>query len=149
MDAISVITLISAGLKLVDMFREVALRFRGQSPSPPGARAEQSGNALEIKHGNNVTQKITARQIKMDQWDSARYKALNKRIQKNWSIYNDLFASEVDAAVRKRSQIKAEMRKIQTTLCQDFKEMVALYERALGTSLPDHYQLYEVCRNSG
>jgi hypothetical protein len=32
-------------------------------------------------------------------------------------------------------------------LCTDFHEMVTIYERALGTGLPDHYQLYEVCGN--
>ncbi len=145
MDPISVVTLISAGLKLVDQFRELAIRWRGQMPHPPGARAEQSGTALEVSHGGQVTQRVEAQDLKMDQWDQARYEALSKRIRSNWAIFNDLFASEAGASAQEGARIRNDMRDTPETLCRDFKEMVKLYERALGTSLPDHYQLYEVC----
>ncbi len=81
----------------------------------------------------------------MDQWDQARYEALSKRIRSNWAIFNDLFASEAGASAQEGARIRNDMRDTPETLCRDFKEMVKLYERALGTSLPDHYQLYEVC----
>ena len=32
-------------------------------------------------------------------------------------------------------------------LCEDFREMVKIYERALDTELGDHYALYDVCRD--
>jgi hypothetical protein len=70
---------------------------------------------------------------------------LSKRIRTNWDIYNDLFTSEAGASAQEGARIRADMRNLQETLCHDFKEMVSLYERALGTSLPDHYQLYQVC----
>ena len=44
--------------------------------------------------------------------------------------------------------MRTDMRSLQETLCQGFKEMLSLYERALGISLPDHDQLYEVCGRS-
>lgn len=146
MDPISVITLISSGLKLVDQFRELAIRVRGDKPSPPGSKAEQVGSALEVRHGSTVTKTIEAKQLKMDEWDIARYEALAKRIRTEWGIYNDLFSSEAGASAQEGARIRAEMRKVQEQLCSDFREMVKLYERALGTTLPDHYQLFEVCQ---
>lgn len=145
MDPISVITMISSGLKLVDQFRELAIRFIGRNPSPPNGRAEQVGTTLEVSQGGTVSQRIDASELKVDQWDSVRYQALSKRIRTQWDIYNDLFASEASLGVQEGARVRADMRKIQEELCHDFKEMVRLYERALGTSLPDHYQLYEVC----
>jgi prephenate dehydrogenase len=83
----------------------------------------------------------------MDQWDSVRYTSLTKRIRTHWGIYNDMFAEEAAASVQERERIHAEMRNIQDDLCRDFKELVRLYERILGVSLPDHYQLYEICKD--
>jgi hypothetical protein len=82
----------------------------------------------------------------MDQWDSTRYEALKKRIRTQWDIYNDLFANEAGASIQEGARVRADMRRTQTELCKDFKEMVRLYERVLETSLPDHYQLYEICQ---
>ena len=101
---------------------------------------------MEVSHGGTVTQKIDASQLQMNQWDSKRHEALSKRIRTQWDIYNDLFAEEAGAGIQERARVRADMRRIQEELCRDFKEMVQLYERALGTRLPDHYQLYEVCQ---
>jgi hypothetical protein len=148
MDPISIITLISSGLKLVDQFREIAIRIRGGNPTPPSAKAEQVGTALEVSYGGQVSEKIEATKVHMDQWDSARYKALSQRINVQWSLYNELFAGEAGASIQEGARVRVEMQKIQGELCKDFKDMVKLYERALGTALPDHYQLYEVCQAS-
>jgi len=145
-DPVSIITLISSGLKLVDQFRELAIRLKGQNPLPPSGKAEQVGTALEVRHGAQMDQRIEASQLHMDQWDGVRYEALSKRIRTQWGIYNDLFADEAGAGIQERARVRADLRNIQGELCRDFKEMVQLYERALGTSLPDHYQLYEVCQ---
>ena len=83
----------------------------------------------------------------MNEWDTTRFDALRKRIRTNWDIFNDLFTSEAGAGAQEGAKIRAEMRSRQEALCRDFKEMVSIYERTLGTSLPDHYQLYEVCTN--
>ena len=144
-DPLVIITLISSGLKLVDQFRELAIRFKGKTPTPPSGKAEQVGTAFEVRYGGTLTNTVDATQLKMDQWDSTRYNALRKRIERNWNIYNDLFASESGASAQEGAWIRADMTSTQQTLCVDFKEMVKLYERTLGTSLPDHYQLYEVC----
>jgi hypothetical protein len=147
MDPLTIITLISTGLKTIDQFRELAMKVKGQNPSPPSSRAEQVGTALEVQHNGQVDRRIDANQIHMDQWDSARYDALKRRIRTQWDIYNDLFANEAGASISEGARVRADMRRIQSELCKDFKEMVKLYERALGTGLPDHYQLYEVCQD--
>jgi hypothetical protein len=146
MDPLSIITIISSGLKVIDQFQEMAMKFFGRNPTPPSGKAEQSGTALEIKHDNVVYQKVESSELKMDQWDTVRYEALNKRIRSNWNIYNDLFVSEAGSSAQEGARIRNDIRNTQEVLCRDFKEMVKLYERTLGASLPDHYQLYEVCQ---
>lgn len=140
-----VITLISSGLKLIDQFRELVLKFKKQPAAPPSGKAEEVGTSLQVSYNNQVYQTIDPKDLKMDQFDEVRYDALRKRIQTNWNIYNDLFSSEAGISVQEGARVREDMRKVQETLCKDFKEMVQLYERTLGTSLPDHYQLYEVC----
>ena len=146
MDPITVITLISSGLKLVDQFRELVIRFRGETATPPSGKAEQSGTGLQISHDGHNTARVEAAQLKMEQWDTTRFEALGRRIRTNWDIFNDLFVSEAGAGPQDGARIRAEMRRLQATLCTDFKEMVKIYERTLGTPLPDHYQLYGVCQ---
>jgi hypothetical protein len=145
MDPLTIITLISSGLKLIDQFRDLAIHVRGQTPTPPTGTAEQMGTALEVRRHGQVS-RIEANQLRMNQWDAVRYEALNNRIGTQWTIYNDLFSSEAGASAQEGARIRADMRGVQAKLCSDFKEMVKLYERALGVSLPDHYQLYEVCQ---
>ena len=81
----------------------------------------------------------------MDEWDTTRFEALSKRIRTNWDIFNDLFTSEAGAGAQEAARIRTDMRNVQETLCRDLREMVRIYERTLGTGLPDHYQLFEVC----
>jgi hypothetical protein len=146
MDPANIITIISSGLKLVDQFRELVIRYRGRASSVPSGKAEQVGTALEIRHGQAPPQQIEAKQLHLDQWDEVRYEALSKRICTNWSIYNELFASEAATSAQESARVRTEMRNIQEVLCRDFREMIRLYERALGVGLPDHYQLFEVCQ---
>jgi len=145
MDPLAIVTLISSGLKLIDQFSELATRFFGKKVEPSKGKAEQVGTALEVRYDNQLINKIDASELKMDQWDNERYKALNKRLQTNWMIYNDLFASEAGASAQEGARIRADIQNTQQTLCRDFKEVVQLYERALGIRLPDHYQLYDIC----
>ena len=146
MDPLTLITLISTGLGLVDQFWNLVIRARGQAPTPPSGKAEQVGTGLELRHHEMLLARVESRDLRMDQWDSVRYEALSKRTRTNWYIYNDLFTSEAGASAQEGARIRNDMRNTQESLCHDFKEMVGLYERVLGTSLPDHYQLYDICR---
>ena len=145
MDPLTLMTLISTGLGLVDQFWNLVIRVRGQAPTAPSGKAEQVGTGLELRHHEMLLARVEARDIHMDQWDSVRYDALSKRISTNWFIYNALYKSEAGASAQEGARIRNDMRNTENSLCHDFKEMVALYERALGASLPDHYKLYDIC----
>ena len=146
MDPITIITTISVGLKLVDQFRDLALRFMGKKVQPPSATAEQAANSIQVTRAGKVVQQVKSTEIKMDQWDNARYRALERRIRTNWDLFNELFAQMPELASDEKARIKIRMERIKEELCEDFREMVRIYERVLNTSLPDHYQLYEVCQ---
>ena len=146
-DPITILTTISVGLKLVDSFRELALRFMKIPPRPPSSVADQSGNSLEIKQNGRIVQTIPAAALNLNQWDEVKYRALERRVKTNWDLFYELFAEEPGLSVDERARIKGKMSRLKDELCTDFREMVRIYERALGTSLPDHYTLYEVCGN--
>ncbi|MFX0201306.1 MAG: hypothetical protein ACFFCW_34745 [Candidatus Hodarchaeota archaeon] len=144
-DPITIINGVSMGLKLVDQFRELALRFMGKRLHAPSASVDQEGDALQIKDHGKVVQTIDASQIQVGQADEVRMNALQRRIKANWELFNELYAQEPLMATDERARIKMRMDKMQGELCEDFRELVGLYERVLGTGLPDHYSLYEVC----
>ena len=52
-EPITVITLISSGLKLVDQFRELAMRFGRKEVKPTSGHAEQAGAALEVRNNGS------------------------------------------------------------------------------------------------
>jgi TATA-box binding protein (TBP) (component of TFIID and TFIIIB) len=145
MDAPTIMTIIGSGLKLVDQFREMVLKRDNKSVNQPSNKVEQAGATLQVSKNGNVYQTIEAKSINMNNWDKPKYEALNKRIETNWHIYNDLFANEAGSSVMEGAKIREQMRKVKEELCRDFKEMIKLYQTALGVTLPDHYQLYEVC----
>ena len=144
-DPMTAITTISAGLKLVDQFRELALRFMGSAPKAPPARAEQSGDVIEIKHNGQVTEEVKAEALRLDHWDDVRYRALETRTRLSWTLFNELDTQLPLLAGLQLAQVKLQMENTKQALCVDFWEMVGIYERALGVGLPDHYKLFEVC----
>jgi hypothetical protein len=145
MDPITIINTISVGLKLVDQFRELTLRFLGRQPQPPSQTVEQAGNALQTRQSGQVIQQITAEQMNLNEWDETRYRALERRVRYNWNYYNELYAQEIGLAADEKARIRMRMETTKDELCSDFREMRTIIERTLGTSLPDHYKLYEVC----
>jgi hypothetical protein len=146
-DPVTVMTTISLGLKLVDQFRDLALRFLNKEPHPPGATAEQAGNTFQIRHGGQVTQQIAAGEMNLNEWDDIRVRALQKRVRINWELFYELYSEEPLLSFDERARIKSRMSRINEELCEDFRAMVRIYEDTLGTGLPDHYSLYEVCGN--
>src|SRR5215210_2092580 len=60
-DPVTVITTISAGLKLIDQFGDLAKRFMDQPPQPPAQTLEQAGNTMELRHNGKVVQRRAER----------------------------------------------------------------------------------------
>jgi hypothetical protein len=148
MDPLTVITTISVGLKLIDQFRDLALRFMGKKVEAPSRMAEQSADAIQVKDAGKVVEQVKSTEIKMDQWDETRYRALARRVWTNWDLFNELFSELPALATDEKARIKVRMDRIKGELCEDFGEMVRIYERVLNLPLPDHYQLYEVCQKT-
>ncbi|MEQ8766297.1 MAG: hypothetical protein RL885_20450 [Planctomycetota bacterium] len=144
-DPVTILTSISLGLKLVDQFRELAVRFMGQKPHAPSATVEQDGDSLQIREHGRVTHTITAPELHIEEVDEVRLKALQRRVKVNWEVFNELFAEQPLMAVDERARIQLRMDRIKGELCEDFRELVGIYEHVLGTGLPDHYTLFEVC----
>jgi hypothetical protein len=144
-DPAAAITTISLGLGLVDQFRELVLSFRGESPRKPGTTVERSGDSLQVTTDGHVDQEVHAQDLALDFWDQTRYRALENRVQQAWVLYNEYYAQSAVLSVSERAVVNTQMKTTVDGLCKDFREMVSIYERAMGMSLPDHYQLGEVC----
>jgi hypothetical protein len=144
-DIESIILMIGSGLKLVDQFRDLALKFIGKKPTPPSAIAEKSGNAIEIKSHGRVVQRIEGNSLRLNEFDNVRFRALDQRVKLNWTLFNELYAQLPILSIDERVRIEIRVSKIKEELCQDLREIVGLYEGVLGVGLPDHYSLHEIC----
>lgn len=144
MDPLTATATIGAVLTLIDRFRDLAIKWSGQSPTPPGATVKVDGQSVRIEDHGRV-ESIAAGDLRLDQWDEVRVDALKDRAFKNWRLFNEIdkelpLAGRVEAA-----RMKLQMEDTKASLCADFRELVRIYEVVLQTPLPDHYQLYEVC----
>lgn len=174
-DPITAMTTISAGLKLVDEFRSLALRFRKKKDEEksrgeifnggidgeyvrevgkerrivaepePSTTVEQSKDAIEIKVNGQVTERVKSTDIRLDGFEEERYNALEKRVKINWTLFHELYSQLPLLYPLEKAQIEIRMERIKNELCQDFREMVKIYNNVLGISLDDHYSLYKVC----
>lgn len=145
MDPAGVIAVVGSGLKLIDQFRELALRWSGRNSPAPSMTAEQKGDAIEIKHDGQVLRRVETAQLRMDAFDETRYRALERRITANWALFHELYAQTPLLAVDEQARIKLRMERLRDELCQDFRSVMRIYEAMVGGNLPDHYSLNEIC----
>jgi hypothetical protein len=142
-----VINAMSVGLKLVDQFHELAMYFMGKTPQPRSGIAEQAGNTLQVVYSGHIAHVIQATQLNLNEWDDTRYRSLERRTKISWNLFHELYAEEPALPPEEQARIKVRMERIKEELCEDFNEMIKIYERTLGIALPDHYTLPEVCQN--
>lgn len=102
---------------------------------------------MQRKQNGKVVEEIKPEQMNLDYWNDTRYRALDRRVHLNWAYYHELFAQEPLESGPGRARLRLSMDTTKGELCTDFREMVAIVEGTLGTSLPDHYKLHEVCGN--
>ena len=145
MDPVAIIGAISAGLNLIDKFRSLALTVMKKEGGTPSVHAEEKNGAMEIQRNGHVDKRITASQVIMSAWDEKRYKTLERKVSLNWDIFNDIDGELPMASADEKARLRAKLESIKSELCKDFREMLTLYEKALGTHLGDHYSLYSVC----
>jgi hypothetical protein len=132
------------GLKLLDQFHDLALRFTGKTPQPRSGIAEQAGDQFQVTNWGQTTA-IPITQLNLNEWDDTRYQALERRVKIAFDLFRELYSEEPGLPLEEWARIKVRMDRIKEELCEDFKVMVKIYELTLGISLPDHYTLYEIC----
>jgi hypothetical protein len=145
MDPITVISTISSGLNLVDKFTDIVRKLRKKEPKPHSVQATEEAGALVIKHGGTVAERIGANKLRLNEWDEARYQALEQKVRLQWNQFNALDAQLPTLAVDERIRIEQKMELMRKDLCKDFRQMIDIYEKTLGTNLGDHYSLYQTC----
>jgi hypothetical protein len=144
-DPITVMTTISAGLKLIDQFDDLAKRFMDQPPQPPAERVEQAGNTMELRHNGKVLQRTAAEELNLNAWDEVRYRALERRALVNWQYFNELSTQLPMLTSEEQDRIRMRMENTKSELCTDLRAIAQIYERTLRMSLPEHYRLHDVC----
>ena len=147
-DPITVISTISTGLNLVDKFTDIVRKLRKEQPKAYSVQATQEANALVIKRSGSVAEKIGTAELHLNEWDDARYQALQTKVRLQWGQFNALDAQLPTLAVDERVRIEQKMEGMRRELCGNFKQMIDIYEKTLGTSLGDHYSLYQTCRDA-
>ncbi|WP_367875153.1 hypothetical protein [Luteolibacter sp. Populi] len=145
MDPITTITTITAGLELIDKFRDMALSFMRKENKPPSVEAKKKGTSIEISMNGHVTDKIDASQLRLSAWDQTRYSTLEIKVKKYWKQFNDIDAAIPDSSIDERTRLEIKRDGLRGDLCIAFREMLKIYEGTLGVQLGDHYSLYSVC----
>ena len=147
-DPITVISTISSGLNLVDKFTDMVRKLRKEQPKTYSVQATQEANALVIKRSGSVAEKIDASKLHMSEWDDARYQALQTKVRLQWGQFNALDAQLPTLAIDERVRIEQKIELMRQELCGNFKQMIDIYEKTLGTGLGDHYSLYQTCKEA-
>jgi len=145
MDPLTTITVISAGLDLIDKFRSMALSMMRRDIKPPSVEAKKKGDLIEISMNGHVTNRIAATDLKMSEWDDVRYNALSTKVKRYWKQFNDIDVALASASPDEKSRLEVKMDEVRHELCISFREMLRIYEKTLGMQLGDHYSLYAVC----
>lgn len=144
MDPASIIVTIASGLKLVDQFYDLTKKLMGGKPGAHSVQVKQEGMSLVVEdHGHR--QEVQASQIKLTQFDQRRHDTLRRKIDMSWAQYNTIDEELVISEAAERARLEQKRDRIKAQLCVDFRELVGLYERALGRGLPDHYSLHDIC----
>lgn len=145
MDPMTVMTIVAAGLGLVDKFYDLAKKIKGEVVGPHSVQILPVQDKLVIQdHGR--TEEIAASELRLGEFDQVRHDALWQRVKINWQRFNGLDVQRALAAADEKVRLEIQMDQLKGDLCPDFRELVGMYEKILARHLPDHYSLYDVCR---
>jgi hypothetical protein len=148
LDPVTIITTIGAGLALVDQFRDLVLKWRGEW-KVPGTVVQRSGDKLQVVETatGKVVEEMAPERVQLDKWQQTRYDALYRAVETNYTLYFRILGRIPGTAIDEAERLELRAEQLQKELCRDFRDMVALYERAMNTHFPDHYELLEVCES--
>lgn len=145
--AVSIVRSAAGGLALIDQFHALVVRLMGRGGhKPPTVATPGEGDSLYIWHGETIVEIVSPDQVNLDAWDSTRYCALTRRIKNNWDTYNNLWAEMPTQGEVDRARCKTQMSNTQDDLCFELDQMLTMCQNTLGTKLPEHELMREVCR---
>jgi hypothetical protein len=154
-DPATLIATMSAGLRLLDQFRDLTLKVLARDRQNPSVHAEPRSGELIVKSGELIVERdgqvvaaVHSTHVSVSAWDEIRLKSLGTKIEKNWVIYCAIDQELPGVSVDEKIRLNLRLHEIQNELCRDFQEMLSLYERTTGLPLREHYALDSVCGQS-
>ena len=146
-DPVSTMAAIGSGLSLVDKFVDLVRKLRSGDQRAHRVEAKQEAGSLVIRRDGQVVERVSAQQLHLNEWDSARFEALRQRVSSLWNQFNGLYGQLPNLSVDEQVRINQRMESMRRDLCKDFREMVEISEKVLGVPLDDHYTLYSTCQD--
>jgi hypothetical protein len=132
-------------LNLIERFRETTRSALTGPEQRSSILATQVNDAIQIEEPGVIKRKVREQDLKLSDWDDIRYQTLKTRVGANWKTYNRIDEELLQLYGRAKTERRSEMEALKRELCNDFREMLRIYELALGMRLQDQYSLYEVC----
>ena len=151
MDPLTVMTAVTAGLKLLQQFRETALSWKGKDGGKETriqtTHAGSKDSELEIRREGEAPRIVRAYELRTESWDYDRYKTLVSVVSTLFSQFNALERERTLASGLERIKMDQQMERIKDELCPRFREMIDLSEKVLGISLHEDFSLKTICGN--
>jgi hypothetical protein len=147
MDPVTTLAAIGSGLSLVDKFVDLVRKLRPGEQRPHRVETRQESGSLVISRDGHVVERVSAQQLHLNEWDSARFEALRQRVSSLWNQFNGLYGQLPNLSVDEQVRITQRMETMRQELCKDFREMIDISEKVLGVALEDHYTLYSTCND--
>ena len=145
MDPMTVIATITAGLKLVDQFSDLTRKLLGRPAKENRVNVSSEESKITIQEKGVSDIEVRPSDLALGEFDKIRHDALFARVHANWELYFGISTKVPLAADDEKVRLTAKMNVIKGELCDDFRQLVRMYELVLRTSLADHFSLYDVC----
>jgi hypothetical protein len=144
MEPMMIVQAISAGLGVVNQFIGM-VRQRRDGVTEKVPQVEVSGDGVRVPTTAGGVEFVPTESIRWHEFDKARYDSLERRIRKNWLLYNRIYGSMVDADIAEKARLEGRLDDCQSELCRDLREVTELYERTLGVSMAVSSSLANIC----
>jgi hypothetical protein len=145
----SVIGQVIEGVQKVRRFRELALLVRRGEESLFGYAAQRSPSedSLEFLRDGQIVATVPVADLRISNWNGTSYRALSQRVEANLKLLIETFERDVALAPDESARMSARMQVMIEELCRDIQAIIHQSEMVLGITLPDGYQLHEVCES--
>jgi hypothetical protein len=145
MDPVTALGAVSTVLTIVDKIANQIDRFIHKKPEPATEKphsvlAKKEGDAIIVRRGGQVVQKITAADIaKLDINSQKLIKAMEESMQKNFDLWTAVYPQrDASPDPLRNAQVDAQLKDIAKKMCSDLNRIFK-YLKSIGSELEDHY----------